>query len=119
MNRFGEAVREAREAVGISQAELARRMGTGQPTIARLELGSVEPKLSTIARINEALGTELVIRFVPPAGDTSPTANEPIAFTPHVRPRTRPASAAANAGRAGRTNRQSDSPERSTRTGPA
>jgi DNA-binding XRE family transcriptional regulator len=64
MIRFGEAVREAREAAGMSQADLASRMGTGQPTIARLERGGVDPKLSTIDRINRALGTELVIRFV-------------------------------------------------------
>jgi len=63
--RFGDAVRAAREAAGISQAELARRMGTGQPTIARLELGGVDPKLSTIERINEALGTKLILEFQP------------------------------------------------------
>ena len=64
MIRLGEAVREAREAAGISQAELARRMGTGQPTIARLELGGVDPKLSTIERVSQALGAELVVKFV-------------------------------------------------------
>lgn len=63
--RFGDAVRAAREAAGISQAELARRMGTGQPTIARLELGGVDPKLSTIERISRALGTDLVLEFAP------------------------------------------------------
>jgi predicted transcriptional regulator len=40
-------------------------MGTGQPTIARLELGGVDPKLSTIERINEALGTKLILEFQP------------------------------------------------------
>ncbi|MGH2585524.1 MAG: helix-turn-helix domain-containing protein [Dehalococcoidia bacterium] len=61
--QFGAAVRAAREAAGLSQSELARRMGTNQPAIARLEMGGVDPKLSTIDRINRALGTELVIEF--------------------------------------------------------
>jgi transcriptional regulator with XRE-family HTH domain len=58
--QFGAAVRAAREAAGLSQSELARRMGTNQPTIARLEMGEGDPRLSTIDRINRALGTELV-----------------------------------------------------------
>jgi predicted transcriptional regulator len=66
--QFGAQVRAAREAAGISQSELARRMGTNQAAIARLELGGVDPKLSTIDRINRALGTELVIEFRAKAG---------------------------------------------------
>jgi ribosome-binding protein aMBF1 (putative translation factor) len=61
--RFGEMVRRAREAAGLSQSELGRRMGTNQAAIARLEAGGVDPKLSTIGRVNRALGTELVIEF--------------------------------------------------------
>jgi ribosome-binding protein aMBF1 (putative translation factor) len=61
--RFGEAVRVAREAAGLTQAELARRIGSTQPAMARLEMGGTDPKLSTIHRISEALGTELVIHF--------------------------------------------------------
>lgn len=61
--RFGAAVRAAREAAGLSQSALARRMGTNQSAIARLEMGGVDPKLSTIDRISRALGTELVLEF--------------------------------------------------------
>jgi len=61
--QFGDRVRRAREEAGISQSELARRMGTNQAAIARIELGGVDPKLSTIDRINRALETELVIEF--------------------------------------------------------
>lgn len=88
--RFGDAVREAREAAGISQAELARRMNTGQPTIARLELGGVDPKLSTIERINRALGTELVIQFAPPPTSTAAPPRKRITFTPQPAPHNRP-----------------------------
>ncbi len=60
---FGVLVYEARMAASISQSELARRMGTNQAAIARLESGATDPKLSTIDRVNRALGTQLVIEF--------------------------------------------------------
>ena len=47
---------------GWSQRELARRVGVKQPVIARLEAGETEPKVSTLARLAEALGADLVIR---------------------------------------------------------
>jgi DNA-binding XRE family transcriptional regulator len=40
---------------GWSQAELARRVETSQPYIARLEAGRVDPQLSTVRRIASAL----------------------------------------------------------------
>lgn len=54
---FGRRVRERREERGLSQAELAREVGTSQPAIARLEAGGTEPTLRTIARLARALGT--------------------------------------------------------------
>jgi hypothetical protein len=38
-------LRERRRALGLSQVELARRIGTSQPAIARLEAGLADPKL--------------------------------------------------------------------------
>jgi predicted transcriptional regulator len=52
-------LRELRKSPPVSQAELARRIGTSQPAIARLEAGLADPKLSTIARYAAALGFEL------------------------------------------------------------
>lgn len=40
---------------GWSQAELARRAKTSQPYIARLELGKVDPQISTVRKIAKAL----------------------------------------------------------------
>jgi DNA-binding XRE family transcriptional regulator len=40
---LGEQLRALREAQHLSQAELARRMGSTQPAIARLEAGRVAP----------------------------------------------------------------------------
>jgi len=47
---LGEQLRALREAQHLSQAELARRMGSTQPAIARLEAGRVAPSLDTLDR---------------------------------------------------------------------
>ncbi len=48
---------------GITQEELARRVGTSQPNIARLESGRRPPSLALLQRVAEALDTRLVVRF--------------------------------------------------------
>jgi len=67
----GSAVRAARRRAGVSQAELAARSGTSQPSIARLEKGLVSPTVITLDRIARALGTDLVIDFEPRTRDGS------------------------------------------------
>ena len=63
----GSAVRAARRRAGLSQVELARRAGTSQPSIARLERGMVSPTVMSLDRIARALGADLVIDFETPA----------------------------------------------------
>ncbi len=63
----GSTVRAARRRAGLSQVELARRAGTSQPSIARLERGMVSPTVISLDRIARALGAELVIDFEGPA----------------------------------------------------
>ncbi|MDP2811518.1 MAG: helix-turn-helix transcriptional regulator [Rhodocyclaceae bacterium] len=46
---------------GWSQAELARRAGTSQPHIARLELGTVDPQVSTVKKLAKVLGVSVAI----------------------------------------------------------
>lgn len=60
---LGRQVRELRESVGISQRELAARMGTTQSVIARLEAGGSKPSLSTLERVAEAVGKTVEVRF--------------------------------------------------------
>jgi ribosome-binding protein aMBF1 (putative translation factor) len=55
----------ARAHAGLSQAELAERMGTSQSAIARLESGRVKPSTSTLERLATATGTKLRVRFEP------------------------------------------------------
>lgn len=59
-----EALVLARTRAKLSQAELARRIGTTQSAIARLEGGGVSPSLSTLRRYAEATGARLEINLV-------------------------------------------------------
>ena len=52
---IGEQVKEWREALGLSQRDLAERAGVGYVLVARLELGQTDPRLSTLRRLAEAL----------------------------------------------------------------
>lgn len=60
---------EARRKAGLSQEQVAERMGMKQPSLARIEssLGSRKhaPSLSTLRRYADALGCRLLIRLVP------------------------------------------------------
>ncbi|MGH2588563.1 MAG: helix-turn-helix domain-containing protein [Dehalococcoidia bacterium] len=64
---IGEQIRRLRRERGLSQAELARKAHTSQAAIARLELGDVDPKISTLDRVCEALGADLLIALQGPA----------------------------------------------------
>lgn len=57
-------LRELREKQNLSQSELARRVGTKQPAIARLESGRVLPRLDLLYKIAIALGRHLEVSFV-------------------------------------------------------
>ena len=58
----------ARQNAGISQAEIAKRMGTKAPAVTRLESsltsGKHSPSLVTLKKYAEALGCHLEIKFV-------------------------------------------------------
>ncbi len=51
-------LREARAASGLSQRELARRAGTSQSVVARIELGQSSPSWETLQRLLGAAGYE-------------------------------------------------------------
>ena len=61
----GEQVRDAREAAGLTQRELASRMGTSQAAIARLEAGGVCATLTTRQKVATALNLEVAVLFRP------------------------------------------------------
>jgi transcriptional regulator with XRE-family HTH domain len=51
---------EARIAKGITQEELAEKMGTKQPAIARIESGNYLPNLKFLEKAAQAIGTYLI-----------------------------------------------------------
>lgn len=59
----------ARSKAGLSQADVAERMGTHAPAITRLESalssGKHSPSIDTLKRYAQAVGCELQIKFVP------------------------------------------------------
>jgi transcriptional regulator with XRE-family HTH domain len=62
---LAEAVIDARSRAGLTQQELARKMGTTQPVVARLESGRVRPSMRTLERLAKATGSRLLIRLEP------------------------------------------------------
>lgn len=53
----------ARAEAGLTQEQLAARMGTKQEVVARWESGKVMPSTRTLTRIAQATGTTLCISF--------------------------------------------------------
>jgi ribosome-binding protein aMBF1 (putative translation factor) len=60
-----KAVIAARNRAGLTQSELARKMGTTQPVVARMESGRVQPSLQTLQRLAKATSSRLIFRFEP------------------------------------------------------
>jgi transcriptional regulator with XRE-family HTH domain len=61
-----DEVLKAREAAGLTQADVAKRIGTTQSAVARLESRSARhsPSMATLERYAAALGCRLEVRFV-------------------------------------------------------
>jgi ribosome-binding protein aMBF1 (putative translation factor) len=64
---IGQAVRERRLALGLSQTELARRADMTQPALSRLEAGGVVPTIPLLERISAALDADLIVELAPHA----------------------------------------------------
>ena len=60
-----ELLRNARGAAGLTQAEVARRMGTSQPVVARLERPGANPRFATLERAMRATGHRLDVARAP------------------------------------------------------
>ena len=63
-----DEILKARKAAGLSQAEVAKRMGTQAPSVARLESslasGKHSPSLSTLRKYAAALGKKVEFHLV-------------------------------------------------------
>lgn len=59
----GRRIREARELKGMTQEELATKLGTGKSTVSKYENGSINPSLELLNRIAIVLGLEFGVTF--------------------------------------------------------
>jgi transcriptional regulator with XRE-family HTH domain len=57
--RVGQRIAELRRLAGLSQAQLADKVGTATETISRLETGAAMPSLARLGSIAQVLGVEL------------------------------------------------------------
>lgn len=64
---LGNAVRERRLALGLSQTAVADRAGMTQSALSRLEAGGVIPTIPVLERISAALDADLVVTIAPHA----------------------------------------------------
>lgn len=65
MAALGDLVRRARRRSGISQRELARRAGTSQAAISRIEAGLEEPGFERFQALMQSLGWQPSVELKP------------------------------------------------------
>src|SRR4051812_35021038 len=71
MRRIGLLVRDARRHRGLTQLQLAERLGTSQSAVARIEQGGQNLTLELLGRLSAALDSELI--SVGPSAPAGPT----------------------------------------------
>ena len=75
-HRLVEELAGLRRSAGLSQTEVAARMGTSQSAVARLESGDVDVRASTLERYAAAIGSQITWR-PPGRADGEMTEGEP------------------------------------------
>ena len=63
VDNTADLVLRARIRKKMTQSQLAKKIGTKQPSIARIENGDILPSLFVLEKISKALGTELIVNF--------------------------------------------------------
>lgn len=61
----GALLHDARKRHGVSQQDLARRAGTTQSAISRIERGGVSPTVETLSELLHLVGEDLVLAARP------------------------------------------------------
>ncbi len=70
-SRLVRELAEQRQAAGLSQTEIAARMGTSQSAVARLESGTADVRASTLERYAAAVGGQITWKLNPPGEGVS------------------------------------------------
>ncbi len=69
--RLVRELAEQRQAAGLSQTEVAARMGTSQSAVARLESGTADVRASTLERYAAAVGGQITWKLSQPGEGAS------------------------------------------------
>jgi transcriptional regulator with XRE-family HTH domain len=83
---------EQRQSAGLSQTEIAARMGTSQSAVARLEAGQADVRASTLERYAAAIGSQISWQLGDgrladgQPGDRQPGDRQPGDRQPRIRP---------------------------------
>lgn len=84
---IGRTVRRHRKLAGLTQSELARRIGTARVTIGRVERGDHVPRADTLLALLKASGVDVVLErwnerpeLGPDAGTIGPLEDEMLRF---------------------------------------
>ena len=70
-SRLVRELAEQRQAAGLSQTEVAARMGTSQSAVARLESGTADVRASTLERYAAAVGGQITWKLSHPGEGAS------------------------------------------------
>lgn len=78
----GQLIRETRSRHGLSQQRLARRVGSHQSAISRLEADEVSPSVETLELLMHAMGERLQLGGAPLERDYDPLHRRATAARP-------------------------------------
>jgi transcriptional regulator with XRE-family HTH domain len=71
---IGRVVQESRRDAGMTQTELARRIGTTQPAVSKIESGRTLPGFDLLERVARATGRPFTLTFGSPDRERVPDA---------------------------------------------
>jgi transcriptional regulator with XRE-family HTH domain len=83
--RGGLIIKEGRLRAGLSQRQLADRLGTKQSVVARWETGAAAPSFDTVLRAVRACGLDLLVSLVPYDGSDYSLLDLQLAMSPEQR----------------------------------
>jgi transcriptional regulator with XRE-family HTH domain len=78
-------IRQARLDAGLTQLQLAERLGSSQPEVARLERAGANPTVRTLERVLRATGHRLQARAIRPVPLDEAQLARNLALTPAQR----------------------------------
>ena len=81
----GSLIAEARKRAGLTQADLAHRLGSHQSVVARWEAGRTNPDFVTVQRVVRAAGFDLGISIHPVDDHDLTLIRRELSLLPHQR----------------------------------